>query len=261
MGKVACFIFIILSIGLLLGCKMETTVFYNTKLFVWKGRRESCLILIHGGKACSERAREIGERFSDYFYPQYTIIAVDYRFSGYGGGELEDILNAISYAKHLLIKKVFLIGESHGGYLALLGATKAEVSGVIDAYGPTDLLAMQSFANSQNPQLNKDWADYIQATQKECQDTRLELTECIKKRSPYYLADKIKAPVLLLHGTEDNIVPISQSEMLAKRFKQLGKTNYRFVALKGLGHGFSLLEGQPFELIQNFLNKLRGEPS
>jgi len=229
-------------------------VFKGTTLFVYQGQSKA-IVLIHGSKASTEAAKEMGQEYASYFYPEFTLIAVDYRFSSYGGKELEDVLNAINYARDLSISKIYLIGESHGGYLALLVATKEEVSGIIDAYGPTDLISMREYALRENPQLGANWDDYIQTTLKECKEMKLELKTCIKRRSPYYLADKIKAPVLILHGTADDIVPITQSEMLVERFKTLGKQNYRFVSLNGYNHGFSLLEGEAFQIVRRFLRE------
>ena len=234
---------------------MEETTYQGTHLFVWSGDKEKAIVLVHGGKASTEAAKKISEEYAAFFYPRFTIVSVDYRFSSYGGEELKDVLKAISYTRELSIKKVYLIGESHGAYLALLAAAQKEVDGVIDAYGPTDLLRMRTFATKENPQLNIDWADYIQVTEKECKENGFELEECIKRRSPYYVARKIKAPVLILHGTDDTVVPISQSEILVKRFKEIGKKNYHFVPLKGYEHGFSLLEGKVFEIVKSFLKK------
>lgn len=247
-----------LLIFFLIGCKMERcseVTYKDTRLFICQGDRTKAIVLIHGGKASKERAKEMCQNYAARFYPQFTLISVDYAFSGYGGRELRDVLNAIDYAQSLSITKIFLIGESHGGYLALLAATREHISGVIDAYGPTDLLAMQTFAAEENPQLNIDWADYIQATLEECKMSGLDVERCIKQRSPYYLADRIKAPVLILHGTADEVVPISQSEILVERFKALGKHNYHFAPLNGYVHGFSLLEEKVWPIVKEFLEK------
>ncbi len=234
---------------------MKEVIYRGAHLFVWAGSKEKAIVLVHGGKASTEVTKKMGEEYATYFFPAFTIISVDYRFSSYGGKELEDVLKAISYVKNLGIQKIYLIGESHGAYLALLAAAQEEVEGVIDAYGPTDLLRMQTFATKENPQLDIDWADYIQATEKECKESGLGLEECIKRRSPYYMAEEIKAPVLILHGTDDTVVPISQSEILVERFKEIGKRNYQFVPLKGYEHGFSLLEGEVLEKVRAFLNR------
>ena len=45
----------------------------------------------------------------------------------------------------------------------------------------------------------------------------------LKAVSPLQLVDKIKIPVLLLHGTEDYVVPIAQSRAMKKALDRNGK--------------------------------------
>jgi len=225
----------------------------NTSLFLKKTHGLKALVLIHGGKASTESAKAMCERYIPAF-PEYDLISIDYRFSGFGGKELDDVINGIRYAHSLSIPKVYLLGESHGGYLALMAGAKEKISGIIDAYGITDLIAMKEYTEKENTQLNTDWQDYIQATLKEC--AKIGLETCLKKRSPYFGAYKIEAPVLLLHGIEDEIVPVNQSERLVEQFRHTGKKNFKFIALAGYSHGFSLLEGKVYHIIKDFLNTI-----
>jgi len=225
----------------------------NTSLFLKKTHGLKALVLIHGGKASTESAKAMCERYIPAF-PEYDLISIDYRFSGFGGKELDDVINGIRYAHSLSIPKVYLLGESHGGYLALMAGSRERISGIIDAYGITDLIAMKEYTEKENTQLNTDWQDYIQATLKEC--AKIGLETCLKKRSPYFGAYKIEAPVLLLHGTEDEIVPVNQSERLVEQFRHTGKKDFKFIALAGYSHGFSLLEGKVYHIIKDFLNTI-----
>ncbi|MDL1966458.1 MAG: prolyl oligopeptidase family serine peptidase [Candidatus Desulfofervidus auxilii] len=225
----------------------------NTSLFLKKTHGLKALVLIHGGKASTESAKAMCERYIPAF-PEYDLISIDYRFSGFGGKELDDVINGIRYAHSLSIPKVYLLGESHGGYLALMAGSRERISGIIDAYGITDLIAMKEYTEKENTQLNTDWQDYIQATLKEC--AKIGLETCLKKRSPYFGAYKIEAPVLLLHGIEDEIVPVNQSERLVEQFRHTGKKNFKFIALAGYSHGFSLLEGKVYHIIKDFLNTI-----
>ena len=133
-----------------------------------------------------------------------------------------------------------------------MAGAKEKTNGIIDAYGITDLIAMKEYTEKENSQLNTNWQDYIQATLVEC--AKIELESCLKKRSPYFEAYKIEAPVLLLHGIEDEIVPVNQSERLVEQFRHTGKKNFKFIALPGYPHGFSLLEGGVYHIIKDFLN-------
>lgn len=60
--------------------------------------------------------------------------------------------------------------------------------------------------------------------------------ELYTKQSPLYNADKIKTPLLLLHGNADTNVPIGESIQMFTALKLLGKT-VEFVQVDGENHG------------------------
>jgi pimeloyl-ACP methyl ester carboxylesterase len=47
-------------------------------------------------------------------------------------------------------------------------------------------------------------------------------------------AEKVKVPVLILHGTNDDLIPIDEAQTLSKRFPNLSQV--QFVTLEGGGH-------------------------
>ena len=59
--------------------------------------------------------------------------------------------------------------------------------------------------------------------------------EKMKAVSPYFFADKIKAPILLLHGENDTIVEYEQSRLMHRAIKK-AKGNTRLVKLKDDDH-------------------------
>jgi dipeptidyl aminopeptidase/acylaminoacyl peptidase len=59
------------------------------------------------------------------------------------------------------------------------------------------------------------------------------------ERSPCLHADKIESPLLLLQGSEDKVVPISQAEEMAKVLKEGGR-DVKLVVFDGEGHGFRM---------------------
>jgi dipeptidyl aminopeptidase/acylaminoacyl peptidase len=56
--------------------------------------------------------------------------------------------------------------------------------------------------------------------------------------SPAKHADKIRAPVLLVHGRDDTVVPIAQSQLMERALTDAGKT-VQFVELEGEDHWLS----------------------
>jgi dipeptidyl aminopeptidase/acylaminoacyl peptidase len=55
--------------------------------------------------------------------------------------------------------------------------------------------------------------------------------------SPLHRAERIRGPLLLFHGTDDPVVPITQSERLVERIRE-GGGDVEFVVYDGEGHGF-----------------------
>ena len=62
--------------------------------------------------------------------------------------------------------------------------------------------------------------------------------EKLREISPINYADNFKAPVLLLHGDDDSIIPIEQSKKMYKALKKANKV-VDFVTLKGEDHWLS----------------------
>jgi dipeptidyl aminopeptidase/acylaminoacyl peptidase len=67
---------------------------------------------------------------------------------------------------------------------------------------------------------------------------RAEDREAIRAVSPAFLADRVRAPILLLHGTDDSVVPIDQSRRMERALNAAGR-NVRFVELRGDDHYLS----------------------
>ncbi len=68
-------------------------------------------------------------------------------------------------------------------------------------------------------------------------DPRYNLAE-IKAYLPALHAAAFKAPLLLIHGDEDRVVPIRQSRIMEKAMRVAGK-QVRLVEIEDEGHNFS----------------------
>ena len=47
---------------------------------------------------------------------------------------------------------------------------------------------------------------------------------------------KIKCPVFYIHGVADDMVPIESADIVAKKFKELGRDDFSYLRLEGCGH-------------------------
>jgi acetyl esterase/lipase len=117
--------------------------------------------------------------------------------------------------------RIALIGGSAGGHLALLGAygwknpsSEIDSSGnhrikaVVDIYGPYDLTTEYA----RNHSLVTSFLNH----------TYEEAPELFIEASPKHYLDKSDPPTMILHGTSDELVPVSQSDSLKAKLDNLG---------------------------------------
>lgn len=64
-----------------------------------------------------------------------------------------------------------------------------------------------------------------------------EIPEAMQRASTYDKLDRIRTPLLILHGDRDSRVPPIESEQLASKLAALG-TEHEYVVYPGEGHGF-----------------------
>lgn len=125
-------------------------------------------------------------------------------------------------------ERICIVGASYGGYAALTGValTPDLYRCAVSIAGVSDLRVMlraerASGARSINYQY---WLRSIG-------DDREQLSAV----SARFLVDRISAPVLLLHGSQDETVLIDQSQMMERALREAGK-DVRLVTLEGENH-------------------------
>jgi len=135
-------------------------------------------------------------------------------------------------------KRVCIVGASYGGYAALAGAAFSPdlYACAVSFAGVSDLpLVLRTDrkeygTDSQNASF---WATRIGSSD----DNWDQLTAT----SPARHADKIRCPVLLMHGEGDTTVRIDQSERMESALKEAGK-NVQFIRIPGEDHYLNLTE-------------------
>jgi dipeptidyl aminopeptidase/acylaminoacyl peptidase len=129
-------------------------------------------------------------------------------------------------------KRVCMVGGSYGGYAALWAATRnperyrcaVSLAGVSDL-GQQLKYQLNSFGDRQ---AREKWRQKVQGA----------ATFDLKSVSPINNIDRLKVPVMLVHGDKDQTVPQKQSKRYADALKTAGKT-YEYYSLPGEGHGLS----------------------
>ncbi|GAA0368380.1 S9 family peptidase [Bowmanella denitrificans] len=197
------------------------------------------VILPHGGPM----ARDYGgfDWLTEFLVNRgYLVLQPNFRgSSGYGfdfeqasvkgwGKEMQhDLQDAAAWLiseKLAAPERVCLVGASYGGYAALMGlATQGDTfKCAASINGVTDLTMILSDSRRYT---NRE------VVKKQFGDDRSQLKEV----SPLHLADKISAPVLLIHGEEDRVVPVKHSREMAEELQDLDK-NVRYVELPKGNH-------------------------
>ncbi|HEX5615582.1 MAG TPA: S9 family peptidase [Acidimicrobiia bacterium] len=123
--------------------------------------------------------------------------------------------------------RVAISGGSSGGFVALLVAARHPelVRAVVDASGVTDLFDLAETTH----RFESRYLDRLVGELPGHADR-------YRDRSPVTHARAITAPVLVLHGTADEVVPIGQADRLVEELRAVG-TPVEYEQYDGAGHG------------------------
>ena len=217
-------------------------------LYVPYGRTAKDLplvVLAHGGPSARDMpgfdwwAQALASR-------GYAVLQVNFRGSaGYGwpflsagfgewGRKMQtDLSDGVRYlASEGIIdpKRVCIVGASYGGYAALAGPTldRGIYRCAASIGGPSDLRRLVSWSRDRNGRVAERWWTRFMGAEN-AGDPILRLI------SPAEHADQADAPILLVHGRDDTVVPLSQSQTMADALRKADKP-FEMVVLKGEDH-------------------------
>jgi acetyl esterase/lipase len=123
--------------------------------------------------------------------------------------------------------RIAAAGSSSGGYLAAMLATEGAVKAAVAFYPVTDFV---SFGQAAPHDRGNFLARFLGCSYAESPDLwqRASLVDRANARS---------APLLILHGAADDLIPWRHSEALVERLRQAG-VQAEFVKVDGAEHGF-----------------------
>ncbi len=210
------------------------------------------LVFIHGGAWAHGKRSDYLTYLIPFAQQGYVTATVSYRLVNDSTNTYpacaEDIRDAVQWFFQNGEKygynpdKIALIGGSAGGHLSLLGAygwhpfaekqdsvvaSPHKIKAVVDIYGPYDLTTPYS-------QTQRLVTRFIGHSYKERPDL-------YREASPMSFLDKTDPPTLILHGTADNLVPISQSDTLKVHLDKLGIPNV-YCRVPGWPHTMDLAQ-------------------
>jgi acetyl esterase/lipase len=220
------------------------------------------IIWVHGG-AWQGGSKAGPNPAMQFLAKGYAVAAINYRLSQHAvyPAQIQDCKEAVRFLranaeKYRLDPDRFGVwGASAGGHLvALLGATGDEktlqrpdsphkdvsdrVQCVVDFFGPIDLTRMAAQAMAE-PAGAKSKFDHDAPNSPESKLVGGPIQKNKEKAAtanPINFIDKDDAPVLMLHGDSDPLVPLGQSEIFLIALKKAG-VGAELVIIKGGGHG------------------------
>ncbi len=128
--------------------------------------------------------------------------------------------------------RICIVGASYGGYAALAGATLTPnlYKCAVSVNGVSDLAGMIGETARTSDLGEAYWTNRI--------GSRFRDTKALDAVSPAKIAGQAVAPILILHGVDDTVVPIGQSREMRDALKLAGKP-HEYVELKGEDHWLS----------------------
>lgn len=202
------------------------------------------IVYYYGG--CSPTDRSFEMRYSAWLYTQQGYIVYVINPSGttgwgqdfaarhvnaWGDYTADEIIEGVKRVckayPYIDSKHIGCMGASYGGFMTQYLQTK------------TDIFACAvSHAGISN--ITSYWGEgywgYSYSGAATADNYPWNNPELYTKHSPLFNADKIKTPLLLLHGTSDTNVPIGESIQMYNALKILGK-EVEFITVKGENHG------------------------
>ena len=156
-------------------------------------------------------------------------------FGEWGGRMQDDVTDGV---EHLIRTgqatrgKICIVGASYGGYAALMGAVKTPdlYSCASSISGVSDLLSQADYDKDYFGKKSETWEN----VKKQLGDPKKDKARMIAT-SPARQAKKIQIPIQLIHGDDDEVVPIQQSEMMRDALIAV-KNPAEYVLLKGVDH-------------------------
>jgi dipeptidyl aminopeptidase/acylaminoacyl peptidase len=229
-----------------------------------KGQRSGapppCVVFVHGGP--ESQFRPTFQPLVQYLvFAGLAVLAPNVRGStGYGKSyvHLDDVrrrMDSVADLAHAAYwlrdsgradpSRIAVYGGSYGGFmvLAALGIYPDLWAAGVDLVGIANFV---TFLENTGP-----WRRHLREAEYGSLEHDREFLESI---SPINYVDRIRAPLLVIHGANDPRVPISEAEQMVARLRSLGRT-VELLRLEDEGHQISKLKNKlaAYPLAANFL--------
>lgn len=213
-----------------------------------KGAAPPLIVSVHGGPtAVSSPTFKLSQLYwtsrgfaiLDLNYRGSTGFGREYRRLLYGQWGIFDVEDAVAGAKWLAAQgladpeRLIIRGGSAGGYTTLAA----------HAFHDTFAAGASYFGVSDVEALARDTHKFESRYLDQMIGPYPERRDLYRERSPIHHLDGFDAPLLLLQGLDDRVVPPNQAQMIFDALKSRGIPT-AYLAFEGEGHGFRKAENQ-----------------
>jgi len=207
------------------------------------------IVYPHGGPESQTRP-EFNSVFQYFLHAGYGIFAPNVRgSSGYGTAymnldnttkrmdSVKDMIHGVYWLrdeKKADPKRIAVYGGSYGGFMVLAGVTQYPdvFAAGIDAVGIANFV---TFLENTGP--------YRRAHREAEYGNLREHREFLQSISPIHHVDKIKCPMLILHGANDPRVPVSEAEQIVAALRKRN-VPVEYLRYEDEGHGLAKLKNR-----------------
>lgn len=211
-----------------------------------KGERPPLIVQSHGGptghvspmmdpEILFWTSRGIG--VVDVNYGGSTGFGRAYRELLNGAWGVVDVEDCVAAALHLAregevdVERLAVHGGSAGGYTTLCGLTfHDDFAAGASYYGVADAETLAADTHK----FESRYLDRLIGPYPEARDV-------YRERSPIHFADRMRAPVILFQGLEDEVVPPDQAETMVAALRE-NRVPHAYLAFEGEQHGFRKAE-------------------
>jgi acetyl esterase/lipase len=217
------------------------------------------LIFVPGGAWVHGRSMLQGSALMSYLAAQgWVCLAIDYRAAPKHRWprHIIDVKTAVAWARANVDKFggdrnfVAVAGCSAGGHLAALAGLTPDdpqyasklpdgadtsVDAVIGVYGRYDW----------EDQSTRERAQFVEFLERVVVQRRIaRRPEVFRDASPIARVHRNAPPLLVIHGSKDNVIPVDQARSFVERMRAVSGSMVGYLELPGAGHGFDLVDGE-----------------
>jgi dipeptidyl aminopeptidase/acylaminoacyl peptidase len=166
---------------------------------------------------------------------------------GFGGDDVEDVLNLVAMLKRLPEvdpARIGMVGYSRGGMMTYRAVREDARRGLNDIRVAASVGGVGDYLHhdEERPDMVPVFLATIGCAPWACPEEYVE-------RSAVNWAGELRAPLMLLHGEADDRVPVDQSLRLAAKMREAGRS-VKLITYPGEDHGLTAHEGGLPEILR-----------